>query len=146
MYQHQIRTLVALIVIFGHIGVFLFGFLMLGILVQNFSSDTLQIILMASPVLGATAVAAVKYILGQETATERGSLVDIGFAIVVISIPSILICMIGILFVITYYRLNGFSIDSLKISLGFLETFFAIFMTAISDRLFGTQPDARPKP
>jgi hypothetical protein len=147
--QHQVRTIVALTVIFGHIGVLLVGFFLLGIFSGPFSSDTLQIILLTSPVLAATAVAAIKYVLNREIAGSPGEIVDGAFAAVAIGIPLMLIAAIFFLFIITYYRVSGFSLDSLKISLGFLETAFMGFMAAISDRLFGAPRNSnrrRPRP
>lgn len=137
MRQLDIRIAVALIVLFGHLLVFLFGFIFIGVLSASFNSDTLQVILMASPVLAATAIAALKYILGEETTRARGALVSRAFAFTVIAVPVLLIALIFLLFLITYYRLNGFGIDALKVSLGTVETCFAAFLTSISKKLFG---------
>lgn len=87
--------------------------------------------------LAATAVSALKYVLSTEVTKAQGEIVDPAFAVVVIVIPSILIVVIFLLFILTFYRVSEFSIDSLKISLGFLETAFMIFISTISDRLFG---------
>jgi hypothetical protein len=138
MYQKQIRLSVGIIVIAGHISVFLFGFFILGILTEPFSQDTLQIILMASPVLAATAVAALKYVLREEVGDDKGERVRWSFAVVTLGIPICLVAVILLLFLLAYYRAENFSLGSLKIALGFVETFFAVFMSAISEQLFAT--------
>lgn len=129
--------LVALIVIFGHLIVFFAGFMLLGVMTQELSTDFLQIVLMGSPVLAATSIAAVKYVLVTETEVVRGDIVNLTFTTIVVAIPLLLIAAILALFLVTYYRFEGFDLDKLKISVGVVETAFAAFMTAISDRLFG---------
>jgi hypothetical protein len=135
--QYQIRVVVASIVLFGHIGVFLIGFFILGALVEPFSKDTLQILLMSCPVLASTAIAGFKYVIDRETSLNKGKKVELAFAVYVVVIPILMIGVILSLFIMAYFRVAHFSIDSLKIALGVLETFFAAFLTSISDRLFG---------
>ena len=42
-----------------------------------------------------------------------------------------------VLFVAAYYQVNHFGPEQLKIYIGFIETFFGIYVGAISDHLFG---------
>ena len=86
MNQYQVRVVVAFIVVFGHIAVFLVGFFILGIITEPFSTDTLQIVLTSCPVLASTAYAAFKYILEGETRAARGEPVEHAFAVQVIAI------------------------------------------------------------
>ena len=103
MYQSEIRNIVALVIVFGHVFVFIVGFFLLGIFGPLFSEDTLQVILMASPVLGVSATAAVKYILRTETKRSKGKIVSGTFSLVTIAFPTILLCVIlGLFWLCTF--------------------------------------------
>lgn len=137
MTQRGVRTMVALIVLGGHFVVFAFGLFALGLVGPLFGSDALQTVLMATPVLGVIAIAALKYVLASETNTKEGQSVSAAFAAVVIFFPSALIACILVLFIAAYYQVNHFGPEQLKIYIGFIETFFGIYVGAISDHLFG---------
>jgi hypothetical protein len=136
MYQGQIRTVVALIILLGHFFVFFFG-LLLGVLGPLLGSDALQTVLMASPVLAVTATAALKFALSGEGGIEKGIRVSGLFAFVTTFFPIALIVCIFIIFFAVYRQTPGFGPDEMKISLGGIETFFGVFLGAISDKLFG---------
>jgi hypothetical protein len=137
MTQRGVRTTVALVVLGGHFVVFAFGLFALGLIGPLFGSDALQTVLMATPVLGVIAIAALKYILANETDASEGEQVGKAFAAVVIFFPTALILCILVLFVAAYYQVNHFGPEQLKIYIGFIETFFGIYVGAISDHLFG---------
>jgi len=138
MYQGQIRTIVAVIILGGHFLVFLCG-LLLGVFGPLLGTDAVQTVLMASPVLGVTATAALMFALRGEVDIARGQKVTGLFAFVTIFFPSALILCIFIVFYAVYVQLTGFGPEQMKIALGAIETFFGVFLGAISDTLFGRQ-------
>jgi hypothetical protein len=137
MYQGQIRALVALIILVGHFVVFLAG-LLLGVFGPLTGTDAAQIVLMASPVLAVTATAALMWILRGETEIVKGLKVTIPFAVITIFFPIALLLCILLIFFANYRQVTGFGPEQLKISLGGIETFFGVYLGAISDKLFGT--------
>jgi hypothetical protein len=137
LYQGQIRSLVAAITLGGHVFVFSAG-MGLGLFGPLQGTDLVQVVLMASPVLAATAASALKFVLAGQTSIERGERVTTIFACVVIAFPVLLICGIFILFWSIYKQVSGFGPDELKIGLGALETFFGAYLGLISDKLFGS--------
>jgi hypothetical protein len=136
MYQGQIRGSVALIVLFGHFLVFLFG-LLLGIFGPLGGVDVTQTLLMASPVLGVIATAALSWVMRGELGIEKGGKVSAVFASVVLFFPISLIGSIFIIFYAVYKQVSGFGPDEMKIALGGIETFFGVYIGGISDTLFG---------
>jgi len=138
MYQGQIRTIVATIILGGHFLVFFFG-LLLGVFGPLLGSDAVQIVLMASPVLAATATAALMFALKNELEIKQGARVTSLFASVTIFFPSMLLLCLFITFYAVYIQLPGFGPDQMKITLGSIETFFGVFLGAISDTLFGAK-------
>ena len=138
MYQGQIRVLVAVIILGGHFLVFFCG-LLLGIFGPLLGTDAVQTVLMASPVLAATATSALMFALRGELGIRRGRKVTGLFAFVTIFFPSALILCIFVVFYAVYVELSGFSPDQMKIALGGIETFFGVFLGAISDTLFGSK-------
>jgi hypothetical protein len=136
MNQGQIRVIVALIVLGGHFVVFVFG-LLLGVFGPLTGVDTFQTILMTSPVLGMIAASAVNWVTSVETGVPQGDRVSLVFSIVVIFFPSALICCIGLVFALIYLQTPNFGPGNMKIAIGGIETFFGLYIGAISDRLFG---------
>lgn len=138
---NTVRTCVAVVVIFGHLFVFVVG-LSIGVFALLSGVDAIQTILMASPVLSATALAAFSYILA-EANDERihkiraNRKVSGVFAAVTIVFPVFLLSGILVLFFIFWVQIDGFGSEQLKISLGALETFFGVYLGAISRTLFG---------
>jgi hypothetical protein len=137
MTQRGVRTTVALITLLGHFVVFAFGLFALGLFGPLFGNDLLQTVLMATPVLGVIAMAGLKYILANETEVSEGEQVGKAFATIVIFFPSALILCILAVFIAAYYQVSHFGPEQLRIYIGFLETFFGIYVGAISDHLFG---------
>ena len=145
MYQGQIRVLVAVIILGGHFLVFFCG-LLLGIFGPLLGTDAVQTVLMASPVLAATATSALMFALRGEIGIRRGRKVTGLFAFVTIFFPSALILCIFVVFYAVYVELPGFSPDQMKIALGGIETFFGVFLGAISDTLFGSKANKADVP
>lgn len=135
MYESSVRNLVAVIVIFGHLLVFGIG-LSLGIFRVLVGTDAIQILLMASPVLATTALAALTHILATGTDRRRGKKTIFIFSLFAISIPTILIFVILGLFFAFYAQIDGFGSTELKIAVGAVETTFGAFLGAVSTRLF----------
>jgi len=65
------------------------------------------------------------------------------YATLCLTFPLILIGIILILFYLFYLQLDRFGPDELKIALGSVETFFGVFLGAISKSLFGAASDVR---
>jgi hypothetical protein len=145
VYQGQIRTLVAIIILGGHFAVFFFG-LLLGIFGPLGGADAVQSVLMASPILAVTATAALMFALRGEKKIARGSKVTSLFAIVTIFFPTALIGCIFVIFYAVYREVSGFGPDAMKTALGGIETFFGVFLGAISDTLFGKQGNVELDP
>jgi hypothetical protein len=136
MYQGQIRTVVAIIILGGHFAVFIAG-MALGLFGPLRGTDLVQVVLMTSPVLAMTATAAIRFILEGQVHIERGKRVTLVFSIVVVAFPLALICCIFLLFCSIYRQFDGFGPNELKVGLGAVETFFGAFIGMISDKLFG---------
>lgn len=126
---------VAFIVIIGHFIVFAVA-LSFGLLQVLLKQDAFEILLMSSPVLSATALAALLYILDNETNRKKGKKVTNAFSVVVISVPIMLIVILAITFAAFLYQFRDFGPDQLKIALGATETFFGAYLGAISKKLF----------
>jgi hypothetical protein len=137
MYQSQVRVVVALIVIVGHFLVFAAA-LSFGLLQVLFSQDAFEILLMASPVLSATGLAALLYILENETNHAKGKKVTHSFSIIVIVVPTLLILVLASIFAALLFQFRNFGPDQLKIALGATETFFGAYLGAISKKLFSS--------
>ncbi|PPD10301.1 MAG: hypothetical protein CTY36_00470 [Methylocystis sp.] len=99
--------------------------------------DGIQTILMTTPVLAATATAAFRWVMANETTRTLGQRVSMIFSIVCIFFPTTLIACIFLIFYLSYIQLEGFGPDEMKIALGAIETFFGAFLGSISDTLFG---------
>jgi hypothetical protein len=137
--QSQIRTTVAVIILAGHFSVFLVG-LLLGVFGPLGGTDAVQTLLMASPVLGVTATSALRFALRDEPQIADTKKVSGLFAFVTIFFPFALIACIAVVFAAVYKEVSGFGPDQMKITLGGIETFFGVFLGAISDTLFGGAP------
>ncbi len=135
MYQRQVRVAVAFIVIIGHFLVFLIA-MSFGLLNVILDQDAFEILLMASPVLAATALAGLLYILDNETNRRKGKKVAKSFSILVLSIQTLLIVVLLIIFLAFIFQFRDFGPDQLKIALGATETFFGGYLGAISKKLF----------
>ncbi|WP_155248967.1 hypothetical protein [Rhizobium leguminosarum] len=143
MYQDQIRSTVAFLIIIGHLAVFLAG-LLLGVFGPLAGTDVIQIVVMALPVLGATAFAAINYILENEKGSQRLYKVSSAFATVTIAIPLCLFAAIFLIFYCSYIQVQGFGPDNMKVSLGGVETIFGSYLGAISTKLFGKIGSSAP--
>ena len=86
MYQRQIRSVVAAIVLGGHLLVFLAA-MALGFFGPLRGTDLVQVVLMASPVLAITATAAIRWVLEEQTSFDQGQQVTAIFSAVVIVFP-----------------------------------------------------------
>src|SRR4051812_41613188 len=86
----QLRALVAVVILAGHFAVFAFG-LFLGIFGPLNRTDTLQTLLMASPVLTVVAASALNYTLQADGGSRQGRKARSLFAFVVIFFPIALI-------------------------------------------------------
>lgn len=135
MYQRTIRSLVAIIVIFGHVVILCVG-IFLGISQSLVATDAMQVFLTSSPILAITAVSALFYIMNNETVGRRGKKISTTFAFVVVVLPIVLISLILVLLYLSYIQIDGFGPDALKITLGAVETVFGLFLGGISKTLF----------
>lgn len=139
MTQSSIRGTVAIIVLVGHIAVFFAGML-LGIFGPLRGVDVVQTVLMACPVVGATAVSALTYVLARELADDSGQAkVSSLFSFIVLLFPICLLLAIFMVFYFLYIQVPGFGPDNMKISLGGIELVFGVYLGAISTKLFGAQ-------
>jgi hypothetical protein len=120
----------------GHVCVFIFA-LLLGIFGPLEGTDVVQTVMMACPVLGATAMSALSYVLQTETAFDRGLRVSPLFSVIVLLFPISLLGSILLVFYFVYIQVSGFGPDNMKISLGGIETIFGVYLGAISVKLFG---------
>lgn len=136
MRRELLRSVVSTIVIFGHLAVFLAG-MALGIFSLLNRNDALQTVLMASPILAVIALAAFANIMENSSVSKDNISVKLMYSVVCIVFPTVLIAIILALFYIFYLQLDGFGPDQLKITLGGVETFFGVFIGAISKSLFG---------
>ena len=89
-----------------------------------------------------TATAALMFALRGEVGIHRGRKVTGLFAFVTIFFPTALIACVFVVFYALYVELNGFGPEQMKIALGGIETFFGVFLGAISDTLFGKKESA----
>ncbi len=136
MYSRTHRNLFSIIVIFGHFGAFLFGFFALAIGGGRVNQEFFNLILMASPVLSSTALAALVDLLARPSGGSRGRKVSGVFSAVTLFIPSVLVFCVVIVFYLFTSQSSIASPGDLKIALGVLETFFGAFLGAISKSLF----------
>ncbi|MBD8662702.1 hypothetical protein IFT59_05500 [Rhizobium sp. CFBP 8752] len=127
---------VALVIIFGHLGVFFTG-LLVGVFRLMIGSDALQTLLMASPVLASTAVAALTHMLTKDAQSADRANEDPFVVVLCLSIPLLLLSAIFLIFILFYWQVDGFGPDQLKLTLGALESAFGAFLGAISKKLFG---------
>jgi hypothetical protein len=137
MRRSTLTGCVALLIIFGHIGVF-FAALLVGTFQLMTGTDALQTLLTASPVLASTAVAALSHMMGRDYQHPDPSREDPFVVILCLSIPALLLSSIFLIFLLFYFQINGFGPDKLKISLGALEAAFGAFLGAISKKLFSS--------
>ena len=106
MYDGQIRTVVALIILGGHFFVFVAG-MALGFFGPLRGTDVAQVVLIASPVLAVTATAAIRFILDGQFGVKKGKKVSGVFAFIVVAFPTALIVCIFALFYGSIERLKA---------------------------------------
>lgn len=140
MTKTNIRITVSLIIIFGHLLVFIIGFFLLNVLGPLEINDAIQLILMSTPILSIVSIQAMKYIMTDEIETLDNKKVSLSFSIVSIIFPSIFIFSIILIFLFTYFQIDGFSVSNMKLSLGIIETFLGIYLGMITDKLFNICP------
>jgi hypothetical protein len=134
-----VRNAVAVIVIFGHLFVFIIA-LGLGIFSLLRGLDAIQTLLMASPILAVISLAAFTQMIDNQGVYVAETKVSSLYAVLCIAFPLILICIIFVLFYLFYLQIGRFGPDQLKVALGAVETFFGVFLGAISKSLFGNAP------
>jgi hypothetical protein len=137
-----VRSSVAAIVIFGHLAVFIVA-LALGIFSILRGFDAIQTLLMASPILAAVALTAFTFVIDHQEGAPDDPKVSGFYAVLCLIFPSVLIAIIMMLFFLFYLQLDRFGPDELKIALGSVETFFGVFLGAISKSLFGASGGTR---
>jgi len=136
MTRSKLAALVAIIVFFGHVVVLSTGAL-IGILGLMSGSDTIQTVLMASPVLASTAAAAISHIMTRRRSRGRQPVEEPIVVFFCLAIPLIIVFMILCVFWLYYIQIDGFSVQYLKIFLGGLETGFGAFLGFVSKKLYG---------
>jgi hypothetical protein len=137
--KSTVRNSVVIITIFGHLAVFSVA-LALGVFSILRGTDAIQTLLMASPILGVIALAAFTYVISTQGIDNDVTEVSDLYAILCVTFPSVLILAILALFYLFYLQLDHFGPDQLKITLGGVETFFGVYVGAISRELFGGAP------
>lgn len=100
------------------------------------SSDFVQLILMSSPVLASTSALAFMHILKRKGLGSRGRKLPTLYTLVTISIPAILIFLIGVMFTLFGLQMGVAAPGEIKIALGAIETFFAGYMGALAKSLY----------
>lgn len=136
--KNIVRNAVAVVVIFGHLVVFIVA-LGLGVFSLLRGLDAIQTLLMASPILAVVALAAFSQVMDYSgISVDEGKLSPL-YAVLCIAFPVILICIILFMFYLFYLQLDRFGPDQLKVALGGVETFFGVFLGAISKSLFGNK-------
>ncbi|MGR9206328.1 hypothetical protein ACU8OG_20700 [Rhizobium leguminosarum] len=140
MTQNTLRTVVSLIVIFGHLLVFFAGAVM-GAFVFTLSSDAIQTVLMASPVLGVTAASSMRYIFSDQALESDATTRPLPMVrcVIAIAFPISLLIAVFLILCTQVIQLDNFGPDKMKIYLGAVETFFGIYLGLISDSLFGSK-------
>jgi hypothetical protein len=136
MYQGQVRSVVASIILVGHLLIFFAG-IALGLFGPLRGSDLVQVLLIASPVLAVTATSALRFAFEGEVRIDKGEKITPIFLGVAIGFPLALIFSTLFLFWALYRQLNGFGPNELKVGLGAIETFFGVFIGLIGEQLFG---------
>ena len=126
---------VARILLYGHLALFCFG-LILAMTSPRFDiKDTVHVLLMGFPMLAATALAGMDYILGRRTAVDEGSTVHTE----VVQMTQV-VCFGAIVLSFVVYALPYFelplTVDDMKIVIGVVETVLGAYLAKIRDHLF----------
>lgn len=133
----SVRSAVSIITLVGHIAVFFAGML-LGVFGPLRGIDVLQTVLMATPVVGATAMSSLTYVLANETPLQGDQpRVSSLFAFIVLLFPLCMLAAIFMIFYFVYVQVSGFGPEQMKVSLGGIETVFGGYLGVISTKLFG---------
>ena len=88
-------------------------------------------------------IPAFTFVIDHEEGASDDAKVSGFYATLCLTFPMILIGIILILFYLFHLQLDRFGPDELKIALGSVETFFGVFLGAISKLLFGAASDVR---
>ncbi|TPM35524.1 hypothetical protein [Mesorhizobium sp. B2-3-5] len=136
-----LRALVSVIVIFGHLLVFLTA-MALGVFSLLGGVDAMQTLLMASPVLAVIAFGAFSNVIENKADPSERTRVSLMYATICVVFPLFLVGLVLALFWLFYQQLDHFGPDQLKITLGGVETFFGVFIGMISKSLFGYAPNS----
>ncbi|RYG89321.1 hypothetical protein EU803_17765 [Loktanella sp. IMCC34160] len=136
MYERQFRFRIAQILIYGHLGLFLFGLIMVPLFGKFEVIDTVHVLLMGFPMLGATALAAFDEMLRNRGSKSRGKMVPVE----VVRITQF-VCLISIggsffVYLLPMIEIPGLTVDWLKVIIGALETVLGVYLGRIRDHLF----------
>ncbi|MEO1554874.1 MAG: hypothetical protein AAFS01_00465 [Pseudomonadota bacterium] len=138
MYERTHRNTVTFIIVFGHIFLFLYAFLAIGIAGGQIDQDFFQLILMASPVLASTALLGFKDLVDRRGRGARGKKLPSSYLVITLALPLILIVLVGAVFTLFANQYNIASPNDLKISLGVIETFFGGYIGVLAKSLYGS--------
>lgn len=136
MYERNHKNTVTLIVLGGHVLIFVYAFVVLSIFGGRISSDFFQLILMASPVLASTALLAFSKLMNDQGSGPRGKKLPLVYTLPTLGFPLLLIVLVGLVFTLFGMQSHIASPDELKISLGVLETFFGGYIGVLAKKLF----------
>ena len=131
----ELGRLVSLILVCGHILLFLFGFAVAGL--GRFSQvDIAQLVLMSSPLLVVTAKAGFDYVIRNRNRTvDDTALNDRTSITLVVLVTSSFIITLFFLYFLALFDAVRFSSDQIKIGVGVIETALAGYMVIIRDKI-----------
>lgn len=136
MNENGLARRLAFILVGGHIILFLFG-LIVAVFGRLTITDSIQMILMGSPLLAVVAVSAFSHILQGRAIQDNGPDVDRGVSIF---LQIVVFAFLGALFIIYAMGLfetgNFANADTIKILVGSVETVLGGYIALIKDKIF----------
>ena len=133
---HALARRLAMIMVYGHIALFLFG-LMVVAFGRLELSDSVQMILMGSPLLAVVALSGLDKIIGTMTIPQDDPAVDPSVSRFLQFVTSIFIVALFVVYCMALFRTESIlSADGIKILVGVVETVLGGYVAKIKDRLF----------
>lgn len=125
-----------MILVFGHVALFFFGLIVAG-LGRLQLTDSVQMILMGSPLLAVVALSGFKHTMGRMHIPDGDTPVDASISFFYQCIAASFLIALFIVYSMGLFRTeNILSADGIKILVGSVETVLGGYIASIKDKLF----------
>ena len=136
MTELRLSRQIAQIIVYGHVSLFIYGLVLIPLLTHLPLTDVAHMVLMGSPILALVATSAFKWVIANPQVDDESEAIDSVKVTMMRFVTLAFILSLFFIYSLALFRVPGMGPDTLKTTVGVVETVLGVYLGIIKDALF----------